>query len=85
MIGRCVRSLMIGTTLRSSVLRVYFSNVRIPRSHQNDLLVSSRQNVFRRHDPFLDRVRHTPLQQNRFVCLTHAFRRSKFCMFLAPT
>ena len=33
-IGKCVLSLIMGTTLKSNVLRVYVSKVRIPRSQK---------------------------------------------------
>ena len=84
MIGRCVFSLMIGTTLRSNVFLVYFSNVRIPRSQRMTFsfppaIIYSADMI---HSSI---VLESPLfNKIGFWIFPTAFRREKFCIFLAP-
>ena len=84
MIGRCVKALTTGTAVRSSVLRVYPSKVRIPRSHKmtwsfpSDKMYSADIN----HSSMVaasPRLRSTGLPIRPTLLSS-----SKFCIFRAP-
>jgi hypothetical protein len=51
----------------SSVLRVAVSNVRMPRSHRDDVEIAALGDVLGGHQPFLDRGVHPALDQHRFA------------------
>ena len=64
MTGRCVRCWTMGTAVRSSVFRLYVSNVRMPRSHRITLGLPA-EDVLGGHQPLLDRRAVAALEHHR--------------------
>src|SRR5258708_5537547 len=85
MTGRCESLLRSGIALTSNVLRVYFSNVRMPRS-QRITLGFPFARMYSAESSSSSTVADMPRFNNTgFGCSPHASRSEKFCMFRAPT
>jgi hypothetical protein len=84
--GRCVFSWSTGIAFRSMVFRVDVSNVRIPRSQRITSLFFPAERMYSADWSHSSIVAESPRfsRTGLWIC-AHSFRRSKFCMFRAPT
>ena len=84
-IGRWLFFLITGITLRSSVFLVYCSKVRIPRSHKITCSFPPAR-MYSADISHSSIVFASPLfNKTGFLIFPNSFKRSKFCIFLAPT